>query len=201
MDGFPTIALPPGEWCPPEDTKASTGYLVVAGMLLRRVLVGEGTSVELLGKDDLLLPDREESVSFSRAEWEVVEPARLGVLDLSPESPLARRPEIVTALANRAVDRSRFLAIQSAIMSIVGVEERLLALLWALAERWGDAVPGGAEVSLDVPQAVLAEMIGARRPTVSGALGGLCERGLVKADEPGRWVLRGPPPDVPDATE
>jgi hypothetical protein len=92
------------------------------------------------------------------------------------------------------VDRSRTLALQSAIMSIVGIEERLRALLWAFAERWGAVVPDGVEIKVNVPQSVLAEMIGARRPTVSLALGTLCDRGQLIAPEPGRWILQGKPP-------
>jgi hypothetical protein len=46
-------------------------------MLLRRLLLEEGQSVELLAKGDVLLPLHEESASFSRAEWEVVEEAEL----------------------------------------------------------------------------------------------------------------------------
>lgn len=195
MDDLPTIGLDPGPWQPPR-TQAwlHTGYLVLSGMLLRRVLVGEGRSVELLGSDDLLLPARDEPASFTRVEWEVVAPASLAVLDLRSSSPLTRRPGITAAVVDRAIDRSRFLAMQSAIMSIVGIEERLRLLLWALAERWGRPVPGGAEIDLDVPQGILAEMVGARRPTVSQALGELCERGLVESPGPGRWVLRGEPP-------
>jgi len=195
MDDLPTIELDPGPWQPPGGCgPIAVGYLVAEGMLLRRVWVGEGRSVELLGKDDLLLPGRDESVSFSRVEWEVVERARLATLDLRPGSPTSRRPGVVAAIANRAIDRSRSFAMQSAIMSIVGVEDRLHAMLWALAERWGKPVPGGAEVDLGVSQGVLAEIIGARRPTVSRALGELCERGLLDVPTPGRWLLRGQPP-------
>lgn len=196
MDDLPAISLGPGPWQPPHDGSGSrVCYLVLDGMLLRRVLVGEGRSVELLARDDLLLPGREEAASFARVEWEVVDAARLGVLDLRPGSPVSRRPGIAEALARRAIDRSRSLATQSAIMSIVGIEDRLMALLWALAERWGRPLPDGAEIDLNVPQAVLAEMIGARRPTVSQALKALCESEVVEAPAPGRWVLRGEPPE------
>lgn len=198
MDGLSTIALEPGPWQPPRaEPRSNAGYLVIRGMLLRRVLVGKGRSVELLGRDDLLMPGRDETVSFTRVEWQVVEPSRLAVLDLRPDSPLARRPGLAAGVASRAIDRSRSFAMQSAIMSIVGIDERLHTLLWALAERWGRPVPGGAEIDLDVPQGVLAEMVGARRQTVSGALGDLCDRGLLESRGPGRWVLWGEAPEAP----
>jgi CRP/FNR family cyclic AMP-dependent transcriptional regulator len=190
----PAMRLRPGPWTPPSEGKDGLVYLIGTGMLLRRVRIEGGRSVELLGPGDCLLPWREESASFSRAEWEVVEHSRLAVLDLRPGAALSRWPVIAAVIAGRAIDRSRALALQSAIMSIVGIEERLHALLWALAERWGEVVPDGAEIEVNVPQSVLAEMVGARRPTVSQALGSLCERGLLSSLRPGRWLLDGEPP-------
>lgn len=193
----PMMRLRPGPWIPPLEGEDGLAYLIETGMLLRRVRIEGGRSVELLSTGDCLLPWREESVSFSRAEWEVVEHSRLAVLDLRPESALSRWPGIASLVAGRTIDRSRAIALQSAIMSVVGIEDRLHALLWALAERWGEVVPDGAEVEVNVPQSVLAEMVGARRPTVSQALGGLSERGLLSSSRPGRWRLAGEPPAAP----
>lgn len=190
----PVMRLAPGPWQPPPEGGDGLAYLVAAGMLLRRVRVEGGCSVELLAAGDCLLPWREETASFSRPEWQAVEHSRLAVLDLRPGAALSRWPAIAGAVAGRAIDRSRALALQAAIMSVVGIEERLHALLWALAERWGEVVPAGAELELNVPQGVLAEMVGARRPTVSQALGSLCDRGLLSSPRPGRWVLHGEPP-------
>jgi len=191
----PEVELEAGPWEPPEDgPSGSVSYLMTDGMILRRVALEGGASVELLGAGDYLLPLRDEAASFSRAELEVIDRARLALLDMRPGAPLSRWPTIGTEIAGRAIDRSRSLALQSAIMSIVGIEERLHALLWSLAERWGRATPAGVELEVNVPQAVLAEMIGARRPTVSQALGNLCERDALVSTGPGTWVLPGEPP-------
>lgn len=198
---LPTIDLEPGPWRLPAHGSDELGYFVVAGMLLRRVTVEGGRSVELLAVGDLLLPWREERASFSQSEWQVIDHARLAALDLRAESPHLQSPAIVAAIAARSIDRARAFALQSAIMSIVGIEERLRALLWAFAERWGRVLPEGVEIEVNVPQAVLAEMVGARRPTVSLALGSLCERGLLVAPEPGRWILQGEPPAVVAAAQ
>lgn len=193
---LPEMTLDTGPWTLPQPPSTELAYMVAAGMLLRRVTIKGGSSVELVGKGDLLLPWRGESASFSRSEWEVIDRARLAVLDLRPGSPLARSSDLAATIAQRAIDRARWLSLQSAIMSVVGIEERLRALLWALAERWGETVPGGAEIEVNVPQSVLAEMVGARRPTVSLALGTLTERGDLLTSEPGRWVLSGDPPEI-----
>lgn len=191
----PVVRLPPGPWQPPGEARAEgLGYLLCAGTLFRRLTIEGGSSVELLGPGDCLLPWREETASFSTAEWQVVEHARLAILDLRPGSLLSRWPAIAATIAARAIDRSRALALQTAIMSVVGTEERLSALLWALAERWGIVSGEGTELKLDISQGVLAEMVGARRPTVSQALRRLCESGALGMPEPGRWVLHGEPP-------
>jgi CRP/FNR family transcriptional regulator, cyclic AMP receptor protein len=152
--------------------------------------------VELLSVGDVLFPWREDRASFSCAEFEVIDRTHLQLLDLRHGSPLSRSQTATAAIAGKAIDRARALGLQSAIMSIVGVEERLRALLWTFAERWGSVVPGGVEVEVHLPQAVLAEMVGARRPTVSLALGSLRERGKLVTLEPGHWVLRGDPPTI-----
>lgn len=180
----------------PRAGRSTTAYLLIDGMLLRRVSLGEGCSVELLARRDVLFPAREDAASFVRSEWKAVEPVRMAAIDLAPDAAIWRWPPIGTAITMRAVDRTRALAVQAAIMSTVGVEERLHSLLWVLSERWGRVTSEGVALELKVHQQVLAEMVGARRPTVSMALGNLCERGLLARPEPGCWVLLGSPPEL-----
>lgn len=187
-----SVAIEPGPV--PESIFGQTAYMVQDGLLIRRLRLPGGRCVELLGRGDVLLPLREEAASFARAEWEATEPARLTALDLSPGSPLLGAGNVIAAVTTRAIDRSRCVAAQAAIMSIVGVEDRLQALLWMLAERWGEVTPAGVELQLDLPQEVLAEMVGARRQTVNQALGSLAERGLLSPRETGGWLLLGDPP-------
>mgnify|MGYP001142229122 CR=1 FL=1 len=187
-----SLTLEPGPV--PESAFGPSAYVIQQGLLIRRLRLPGGSSVELLGRDDVLIPGREDAASFVRSEWEAVEPARLAEIDLSPGSPLHGAANALAGLTTRAVARSRAIAAQAAIMSIVGVEERVHALLWLLAERWGEVTPAGVELRLDLPQAVLAEMVGARRQTVNRALAGLTERGLLAPLEPGGWLLLGEPP-------
>ena len=190
----PALRLESGRWQPPEREAAAIGYLLWDGMLLRRVLIEGGSSVELLGPGDCLLPWQEEDTSFARAEWEVLESSHLAVVDFRQGSALSRWPMIAAAILERSISRSRALAVQAAVMSMVGTEERLQTLLWSLAERWGRAAPGGIELEVGVPQTVLAEMVGARRQTVNTALGELLRRGALAIPEPGRWLLLDEPP-------
>jgi CRP/FNR family transcriptional regulator, cyclic AMP receptor protein len=182
------------EGAPPK-LRGTTALLITEGMLLRRLILGKGRSVELLARGDVLFPGLEDAASFVTPSWKVVDPVRVAAIDLSVGAPIWRWPRICTALTMRALERSRTLAVQAAIMSVVGVEERLHLLLWTLAERWGRVTPEGVVLDLKLHQQVLAEMVGARRPTVSMALGRLCDRGLLTSPDPGCWVLNGPPPE------
>lgn len=199
MNGAPVLEVERGSGLPERDPDEV--LLILDGMLLRRVTVRGGHSVELLAEGDVLIPGREDAASFARSEWQAVEPTRLAVLDLSRSSELAQWPSVCAEIATRAVDRSRAFAIQGAIMSIVGVEDRVHALLWALAKRWGRVTSAGVELKLRVDQEALAEMVGARRPTVSTALTNLGRRGLLVAREPGHWLLKGDPPQLEPAEQ
>ena len=85
--------------------------------------------------------------------------------------------------------------VTQAIAHLTRVDDRLLALLWLLAERWGRVVPGGVLVNLRLPHRTLAGMVGARRPSVTTALGQLMTRGDIERRPDGSWLLRGQPPE------
>jgi Crp-like helix-turn-helix domain len=89
------------------------------------------------------------------------------------------------------------MAVSQAISQLNGVDRRLLALFWHLAERWGRITANGVAVPMTLSHRVLAQLVGARRPTVSSALTELGERGeLVRRDD-GTWLLTGAPIGVP----
>lgn len=177
---------------PPEQEQL--GYLVCRGLLVRRLTVGRGCSVELLGRGDVLRPWQEDASSFCAASWEVLERTTLAVLGPAVARGLGRWPAIASNLMERSVTRSRSLAAAAAIASIVGLEERLLILLWHLAERWGEATEEGIHIPIRLPHRLLAELLGARRPSVTTALANLQEEGRLVSASNGCWVLQGSPP-------
>lgn len=188
--------LKKGSWDPGTGTPepGHLGHLVCGGVLVRRVEVDRGRSVELLGRGDLLRPWQEDASSFCRDSWEVLEPTTLVVLGPAVARGLARWPAITANLVARGVNRSRASAAAAAISSIVGIEERLLILLWHLAERWGEPAKGGIRIPIGIPHRLLAELVGARRPSVTTALANLQEDGRLVVAANGCWVLRGDPP-------
>ncbi|HVR04883.1 MAG TPA: helix-turn-helix domain-containing protein, partial [Solirubrobacteraceae bacterium] len=91
------------------------------------------------------------------------------------------------------IGRSRNLGIVMAIVHQPRVDVRLRSLLWHLAGRWGQVRANGVLLPLRLTHAVLADMIAARRPTVSSALAELARRGLLEQTADG-WLLSGAPP-------
>jgi CRP-like cAMP-binding protein len=192
------IVLPEGAWEPKQHSSepSHVGYLVAEGLLVRRVKVAAGSSAELLGRGDVLRPWQEDPCSFAHASWEVLERTEVALLSAGLAADLARWPAIGVNLLARSMRRSRALAAQGATASIVGVEKRLLLNLWQLAEIGGTAGCDGVHVSLRVPHRVLAELVGARRPSVTTALANLQRAGLVSSPPEDGWILHGEPPPL-----
>jgi CRP-like cAMP-binding protein len=94
----------------------------------------------------------------------------------------------------RALRRARRLAVSAAIANTVGVEDRLLLSLWQLTELWGLKASEGAVLPFRLSHQTLADLVGARRPTVTLGLRNLTERGKLRRNETGQWILVGDPP-------
>jgi len=139
-------------------------------------------------------PDNEELLPRT-IEWTALTTTRLAVIDHAFAIRAAQWPEVVAALFDRAARRAERLVVMQAIAHLTRVDDRLLALLWSLAERWGRVVPGGVLVSLRLSHRTLAGMVGARRPSVTTALGQLMARGDIERRADGEWILRGDPPE------
>jgi CRP-like cAMP-binding protein len=93
----------------------------------------------------------------------------------------------------RAIQRSRNLAVNMAIVHQARVDVRLNMLLWHLAGRWGRVRSEGTVLRMRLTHAVLAELVAARRPTVTSALADLARSGLLRRGR-AEWVLSGEPP-------
>jgi CRP/FNR family cyclic AMP-dependent transcriptional regulator len=196
-----TLDVPRGAWRPqrpPSGGSQPIGVLVLDGLLVREATVGDHPSAELLGPGDLLRAweGQDEDVLLPRrVEWNALTYTRLAVIDHALAVRAAQWPEIFATLVERSARRAERLVIMQAIGHLTRVDDRLLAMLWCLAERWGRVVPGGVLVNLRLPHRTLAGMVGARRPSVTTALGQLIARGEIERRPEGGWILRGGPPE------
>jgi CRP/FNR family cyclic AMP-dependent transcriptional regulator len=194
----------PGPWDdgrPGDAGPGGVGLLLVDGLIARELALADNVSCELLGPGDLIPPrtlhDPARALG-ARDRWTVLDGGALAVLDHRLAPVLMRYPEVNAMLIDRLAQRAHRLAVSQAISRLTGVDRRLLALFWHLAERWGKVGPGGVTVTIPVPHRLIAELVGARRPTVSTALGALAERELLTRDGQ-TWRLAGDPVGVPTA--
>lgn len=175
--------------------RGGIGVLVLEGLMIRRVGIEGRFGAELIGEGDLLRPS-DESVSPLlplTTDWTVVVPTRVAALDERFEQRLAQYPELGRALIARAIQRSKNLAVNMAIVHQARVDIRLHMLLWHLAARWGRVRSDGTVLRLRLTHAVLADLVAARRPTVTTALSELTRQGLLRTDGE-TWILPGEVP-------
>ncbi len=172
------------------------GLLVLDGILVHRVGIEDRFGAELLGAGDVLRSVQSELAPFTLSltnDWLVLEAARVAVLDERFVRRLTHFPPVAGRLFARAILRSRQLVVNMAIVHQARVDVRLHMLLWHLASRWGRVRSDGVLVPLRLTHAVLADLVAARRPTVTSALTDLARRGSVRP-MPDGWLLSGGPP-------
>lgn len=185
-------------WSEPEAAPDPGGFglLVLEGLLCRRVAQGEQRGAELIGPGDLMRPwDQvsEWSTLPTAADWQVIQSASVAVLDRRFSRRAAPFPGIAEELVRRAMLRSRYLAILAAIVSQRRLETRLLMLFWHLADRFGRMQGEWVQVPLPLTHTLLADLVAARRPSVSTALSKLQSQELLVREVNG-WRLSGTVP-------
>jgi CRP/FNR family cyclic AMP-dependent transcriptional regulator len=164
------------------------GAFVVDGMLACHLRIGEQAGMRLLGPGDLLTGSGQASMLLADRGCRVVTPTRIAILGRDALVGVHRWPRLLAGLHVRATEQIERVAVQLAICQLPRVEDRLLALLWLLAESWGRVTPSGTSLPISLTHGTLGALIGARRPTVTLALGELAERGAVLRQ--GRaWLL------------
>ena len=188
----PTRVLEIGPWDPRLAERPLLGLLVLDGLICRSVEMMDRSSTELLGSGDVVRPwrhDGEDSLVPSRAEWRVVERATVALLDERFARAASPWPGIGAELLDRLIRRSRSQAIFATISHMTRVDARLLLAFSHFAERWGRVTPDGIVVRLPLTHEALGTLIGARRPSVTTALGALAADGLVRPLLRGEWLL------------
>jgi CRP/FNR family transcriptional regulator, cyclic AMP receptor protein len=192
--------VPPGQWEPAEryeEHAAMMGLLVIDGLLARDLTMAGRSCSELLGPGDLLRPwdyaDGAGDTVASASAWTVIEPSRLAVLDERFSRVACRWPEVITSLISRTLRRSRWMTIMLAISNLTRVDDRVAALMWHLADRWGTVTREGVVVPVPLTHDMIGKLVGAHRPSVTSALGDLQRQGKLERRTEGGWLLRGEP--------
>lgn len=174
--------------------------LVLEGMVLEQLQIGDQSGLRLLGPADIVsrAPGSHSSLVDSLSV-RVLAGTRLALLGPDFVLGIRRWPGLIKGLHERLAQQTDRVATQLVICQLPRVDQRLLALMWLLAESWGRVTPAGTTVPLKLTHDALGALIGARRPTVTLALRELSERGAILRQDTG-WLLLEPSPgnDGPD---
>jgi CRP-like cAMP-binding protein len=189
---LPRLDLDAGAWTPPARADGHAPLaLLVDGLVGRHVGVGERVATQLLGPGDVFDPwtGSTDDLLPRSVRWSALAPATIAVLDGRFATAAQRWPELSGTAQARLAAVGERLAVHLAICQLPRVEQRVLALMWHLAERFGRVAPDGVVVGLRLTHRMIGELVGAQRPTVSLALASMLEDGLVARRDDGTLVL------------
>ena len=181
------------EACANDDRVAGSliGLLVIDGVVVREMVLGPHVSAQLCGPGDLLELGSARDQRSLPASVTVSVPGTtvLALLDDRVLAASSRWPRLVGRLLAQVLGQIGDAGAHQAISQLGRVEDRLLALFWYLADRWGRVHSDGIRIELPLTHESIGRLIGARRPTVSLGLRALRDAGLLQRERDGRWLL------------
>jgi CRP/FNR family cyclic AMP-dependent transcriptional regulator len=170
------------------------GVLVLDGVIVVDVHVGDRTTSELVGAGDVLRPDDSagtELLPVSTSVRALVQ-SRVALLNEAFCQRIRPWPQILLVLLQRANRRTMELNAQRAATCHPRADARIALLLWHLASQWGVAGEDGTFLPLPLTHRLIGQLVGAERPSVSHALARLSAARLVSR-RAGGLVLHGSP--------
>jgi CRP/FNR family transcriptional regulator, cyclic AMP receptor protein len=181
-----------GEWqFDPAPDRTSLGALILMGMLVLRMDLGECSHLEVLGRGDVLNPWLlgTETTLQEQVRVHVMQSGCVALLNRTFALQMTPWPEVFAALMRRQIVRTRRMILQASILSRSRVDERLELMLWRLGEQFGSLTREGLLVRLPFTHLQLAEMIAARRSTVSLAVSRLVADDRLRRPGRNQWLL------------
>ncbi|MFL5844540.1 MAG: helix-turn-helix domain-containing protein [Solirubrobacteraceae bacterium] len=164
--------------------------IVLSGLVARELTVGGQPTLRLLGPGDIIHGNPVEAgLLIPEESYTATLPTRLAIIDDHFLLAVRHWPRLLTALVERSGEQLDSTLIQLAISQQPRVEDRLVAMFRALAERWGHVTTDGVIVPLSLTHEALGRLIGARRPTVTLALKALAAERRLERQDDGSWLL------------
>jgi CRP/FNR family transcriptional regulator, cyclic AMP receptor protein len=171
-----------------DDDRAFAG-LILEGMVVKRFRIGKQEALRLVGPGDFVsLTRQQRSMLVSGSECRVLEASSVALLGREVLVGVRHWPLLLSGLHVRLADQNDRIEAQLAICQLPRVDDRVLAMLWLLAESWGRVTSAGTWLPVNLTHGVLGGLIGARRSTVTLALGQLADRGALVREDDG-WLL------------
>jgi CRP-like cAMP-binding protein len=193
---LPAVDLPDGQFYLGTLLSQASGCcgIVISGVINRQVQINGKAALRVLGPGAVIpLFDVPSSTVIAASDWHAAGKVKLAIVGTQFVRACARWPQLQLNFIARFAEQNEQLATQLALCQLPRVEDRVLAMLWLLAESWGKVTPAGTVLPLHFTHEALGAMVGARRPTVTLALGVLGESGAVIQRDDG-WLLLQPPP-------
>ena len=167
----------------------SIGLLILDGLIIVQLGAGRSRAACLIGAGDLLRPWDMTEIALNRdVRWCALTHVHARRFPPEPQRGAAD-PRVVQALLSRATRTTRWLLAQALILGDSRVEDRLLMSFSLWAARWGRVTPDGIWVELSLTHELIAQLVGARRPTVTIALRSLETDHLLSRHPRGGWLL------------
>jgi CRP/FNR family transcriptional regulator, cyclic AMP receptor protein len=167
------------------------GLLIVDGLLCREVPLGDRYMFELLGPGDVLQmpavggsPRLGGSIRLTAATDTL-----LVTLGRSYIRAAGRWPSLMASCLRRIEAQRQRLAVQGLIAHLPRADDRVLLLLWHLADRWGHVTPTGTVLPVPLTHDVLGHLTAARRSTVTLAVSALEDEDCIRRVDHGYWLL------------
>jgi CRP-like cAMP-binding protein len=184
----PAVRIEPGAWDPREGSSHPRvsgevlALLVCEGVLAGVTSLGERPATVLAGVGDVLpFPAAEDSSPLGASvHLAAAETGLVAILDERFLAASRRWPALAREVLRRMSLQLRRAAVHQAISQLPRSQDRLLALLWHLAERFGSVAPTGVTLNLRLTHETLGSLMGAGRPTVTLALRALEAEGLIE---------------------
>jgi CRP/FNR family transcriptional regulator, cyclic AMP receptor protein len=192
----PTHVIPKGQVaiCQLLEDFDCFGAIVLEGMLLNRVGIADHVALRLLGPGDLISLSKQSSpLVLSETDCRALTKTRVMLLGREVLTGTQRWPQLLAGLNVRFTEQSERVVAQLAICQLSRVEQRLMSMMWLLAESWGRVTAAGTFLPMTLTHDVLGGLVGARRSTVTLAIGELADQGALIRQDDGWLLLAGPP--------
>jgi hypothetical protein len=155
--------------------------------------------MQLLGPGDVVLPGCSATEMLDAdLRWSAAVASRVAILDERVlQGCFGLWPGLGLGLVERIGTQLMRTATHAAIAQLPRVDQRLEAMFWDLAGRWGHVTPSGIHLPLPLSHEALARLVGGRRPTITLALKALADRGIVVRRPDRSWLLVAREPSLP----
>jgi hypothetical protein len=199
----PAAIIPQGDWDAAELLQrlgpCSAGCMIADGIVAHDLAIAGRTATHLLGRGDILAPAVRpcRHLPVTRI-FGVAEATRVALLDESYAAVARKWPSIAEAFVVHAERQMERVAVQQLISQLPRAEQRIVALLWHLSDRWGREESDGVVVPLMIGHEAISHLVDGRRSTISAALANLADQHLVVRLSNGTWWLSPASRDVLD---